>query len=303
MNQPQNMLVFDRQLLRQRRDRAAGNFAEFDFLFRDVAGRLLDRLDLVKRDFSIVLDLGSYNGAMAAMLKKRKGVDIVIASDLSYAMASSSHTAAVVADEEFLPFRGASLDAVISNMSLQWVNDLPGTLAQIRQSLKADGLFLAALPGAGTLPELRQSLMEAELSVTGGASPRVSPFVDLRDMAGLLQRAGFALPVVDSDRVTVDYSSPLKLMHDLRGMAAGNAALARTRMPTRRAVIMEAARIYQKKFGTADGRVPATFEIVYAIGWKPHASQQKPLQPGTAKLRLADALQTEEKPAGEKVSS
>jgi SAM-dependent methyltransferase len=206
----------------------------------------------------------------------------------------------VVADEELLPFRPASLDAVASNLALHWVNDLPGALLQIRQALKPDGLFLGALLGGETLKELRQCLMEAELAATGGASPRVSPFADSRDAGALLQRAGFALPVTDTDTVTVQYASPLKLMRDLRGMGAANAVAGRLLKPTRRAVMLEALRLYREKFAGAEGRVPATFQVVYMIGWAPHESQQQPLKPGAFTHKLADALRTQELPAGEK---
>lgn len=292
--------VFDRDLLRLRRERAAGNIHEFDFLLKDVAGRLAERLDLIRRAFPLVLDLGAHHGVLADILKRREGTEKVFSSDLSFSMAEKISAAAVVADEEFLPFARGSLDAVISNLSLQWVNDLPGTLLQVKNALKADGLFMAALPGGETLKELRQCLMEAEVAVTGGASPRVSPFIDMRDMGGLMQRAGFALPVIDSDRIVVDYTHPLILMRDLRGMGASNGTYNRLMIPTRRQVLLEAARLYQEKFGDASGRVPATFEIIYAIGWAPHAGQQKPLKPGSASARLADALKSEEIGADEK---
>jgi SAM-dependent methyltransferase len=261
---------------------------------------LCDRLDVIKKNFPLVLDLGGGHGALAGRLKDRAGIDTVITSDISQRMAAQSPVPAVVADEELLPFKAHSLDAVVSNLSLHWVNDLPGALIQIRQALKPDGLFLTAVLGGESLKELRESLMQAELSVTGGVSPRVSPFIDLRDMGALLQRAGFALPVVDADIITVDYSSPLKLMQDLRGMGASNVAFSRLMKPTRRAVILEAAKLYQEKFGAGSTRVPATFQVIYAIGWSPHDSQQKPLKPGAAQARLADALKTEEKSAGDK---
>ncbi|TAL31975.1 MAG: methyltransferase domain-containing protein [Alphaproteobacteria bacterium] len=292
--------IFDRNLLRRRRDRAAKDIGEFDFLLEDIADRLVDRLDVIKKTFPLMLDLGGHHGTLAKRLKGRQGTETVICSDLSYRMAAQSPGPAVVADEEALPFKTASLDAVVSSLSLQWVNDLPGALVQIRHALKPDGLFMAAVLGGESLKELRDALMNAELSVMGGVSPRVSPFIDLRDMGALLQRTGFALPVVDSDTVTVDYSSPLKLMQDLRGMGAANATLSRLMKPTRRGVIMEAAKLYHEKFAYENGRVPATFQVIYAIGWNPHESQQKPLKPGSAQARLADALKTEEKPAGDK---
>ncbi len=290
--------VFDRRLLRQRRDRAAASIGEFDFLLQDVAARLSDRLELVKKTFPIMLDLGGH-GILSKALRGRAGTEIVVTSDISRNMAAQS-ALGVVADEELLPFKTASLDAVVSNLSLHWVNDLPGALVQIRQALKPDGLFLAAVLGGETLRELRESLLTAELSVTGGASPRVSPFIDLRDMGALLQRGGFALPVVDSDIITVDYSTPLKLMQDLRGMGASNATYNRLLKPTRRSVIMEAARVYHEKFADKNGRIPATFQIIYAIGWSPHASQQQPMKPGTAKIKLAEFLKTEEISAEDK---
>jgi SAM-dependent methyltransferase len=294
MTRPSAIEVFDRQLLRMRRDRAAMGIGDYDFLLRDVAARLVERLSLVKRDFPRVLDLGAHHGLLADMLKTRNGTSDVFTSDMSPRFAAQSNVPSVAADEEFLPFQADCMDAVISNLSLQWVNDLPGALLQIRHTLKPDGLFLAAVLGGESLRELRESLMQAELAVTGGASPRVSPFIDMRDMGGLMQRAGFALPVVDSDMITVDYPHALKLMQDLRGMGASNATRNRLMIPTRREVLLEAGKIYQEKFGNTTGRVPATFQIIYAIGWKPHASQQQPLKPGSAVVRLADVLKSAE---------
>lgn len=298
MGMTDQITVFDRKLLRTRRNRAAGDIGAFDFLLQDVAGKLMERLEVVKKEFPLVLDLGGH-GVMAEKLKGRAGTETVVSSDISMPMAAQAPLP-VVADEEFLPFKTASLDAVISNLALHWVNDLPGALIQIRNALKPDGMFLAALLGGESLRELRDALMTAELAVAGGASPRVSPFIDMRDMGSLLQRAGFALPVVDSDIITVDYPNALKLMHDLRGMGASNAVHSRLMKPTRSAVIMEAARLYQEKYANDEGRIPATFQIVYAIGWAPHASQQQPLRPGTAKVKLADALEATEISAGEK---
>jgi SAM-dependent methyltransferase len=206
----------------------------------------------------------------------------------------------VVADEEALPFRDASLDLVVSALALQFVNDLPGTLVQIRRALRPDGLFLAALLGGETLPELRQAMSDAEIECEGGVSPRVAPFADLRDLGALLQRAGFALPVTDIDRVTVRYESVFALMHDLRRMGATNALVERRRTPLRRATLARMSEIYAQRFADADGRVRATFEVAWLSGWAPHQSQQQPLRPGTAKARLADALGTSEISAGEK---
>jgi SAM-dependent methyltransferase len=206
-----------------------------------------------------------------------------------------------VADEEALPFRDASLDLVVSALALQFVNDLPGTLVQIRRALKPDGLFLAALLGGETLTELRQAFAAAESDVEGGISPHVAPFADLRDLGALLQRAGFALPVTDTDRAVVRYDTVFGLMHDLRRMGATNALHDRRRTPLKRATLMRMAEIYMQRFADADGRVRATFEIVWLSGWAPDPSQQQPLKPGSAKARLADALGTREVSTGEKV--
>ena len=209
------------------------------------------------------------------------------------AAAGDAHLA-VAADEEALPFRDASLDLVVSVLALQFVNDLPGTLIQIRRALKPDGLLLAALAGGDTLIELRQAFAAAEAEVEDGVSPRVAPFSDVRDMGALLQRAGFALPVTDVDRITVRYGSPLALMHDLRRMGATNPLVERSRRPLKRATLMRMMEVYAERFSDPDGRIRATFEIVWLSGWAPHESQQKPLAPGSARQRLADVLGTRE---------
>jgi SAM-dependent methyltransferase len=288
--------VFDRRLLRQRRERAAPHIGDYDFLSGKTAEQLLERLDLVQKQFPLVVAEGR---GLAGRLRQRQGTRQVISADNSFSIAKQAGLA-VVADEEFLPFRNASLDAIISNLNLHWVNDLPGALLQIRQALKPDGLFLAALLGGESLKELRQCLMEAELTVTGGASPRVSPFIDLQDMSALMQRAGFALPVVDNERITVHYRQALKLMQDLRGMGASNAVHDRLMKPTRRSVLMEASRLYHEKFADKDGLILVTFEVIHVIGWAPHGSQQKPLKPGSARNKLADALKAREISTGEK---
>jgi SAM-dependent methyltransferase len=275
-------LIFDRRLLRARLARAAA-IGPATFLLDRVAGDIAERLSAVLRTFDIAVDLGTPTDAARRAIRDRVGT-----------------IAAVVADEEALPFRDASLDLVVSALALQHVNDLPGTLIQIRRALKPDGLFLAAMIGGESLAELRAAFAEAEAEVEGGVSPRVSPFADLRDLGALLQRAGFALPVTDVDRVTVRYASPLALMHDLRRMGAGNALTERRRMPLRRATLRRLLEIYAKRFADPDGRIRATFEIVWLSGWAPHESQQQPLAPGSAKTRLADALRTQEISTGEK---
>ena len=206
----------------------------------------------------------------------------------------------VVADEEALPFADNTLDLAVSGLSLQAVNDLPGVLVQVRRALKPDGLFLAALFGGDTLAELRQSFATAESELDGGASPRVAPFPDLRELGALLQRAGFALPVTDVDRVTVRYATPFALLHDLRRMGAANPLVERRRVPLRRATLMRAMEVYAERFADPDGRVRASFDVIWLSGWSPHESQQQPLRPGSAKKRLADALGTSEIPTGEK---
>lgn len=296
---------FDRRALRAHRERAAASLPAHDFLFREVAERLVDRLGDVTRKFPRALDLGCHGGELAAAIGAagggaRHGIEFLVQSDLSPAMARRAGGRSICADEEALPFGAGAFDLVLSNLSLHWVNDLPGALAQIRHCLKPDGLFLGALLAGDTLSELRGALIEAEIAVSGGASPRVSPVADMRDLAGLLQRAGFALPVVDRDSITVTYADPFRLMADLRGMGETNATTARSRHPARRALFLEAASRYRDAHGDAEGRVKATFQVVYLTAWAPHGSQQKPLRPGSATARLADALGTEERPAGEK---
>ena len=298
------MNVFDRRLVRRHRDRAAGDFGHHDFLVREVAERLAERLNDVTRAFPRALDLGCHNGALAAALGDRGAVETLIQSDLSAAMAhlaAANGRPTLVADEELLPFAPESFDLVMSVLSLHWVNDLPGTLIQIGRCLTPDGLFLAALLGGETLGQLRAALLQAESEVEGGASPRISPFLDLRDAGALLQRAGFALPVADRDVITVDYPDALTLMADLRAMGEANALEDRRRTPSRRATLLRAAALYQELFARDDGRLPATFDIIYLTAWAPHASQPKPLRPGSAAHSLAEALDTREIPAGDKV--
>ncbi|MFG1399618.1 methyltransferase domain-containing protein [Roseixanthobacter pseudopolyaromaticivorans] len=290
-------LVFDRPLLRRRLARAA-TLGPADFLLDRVAEDVGDRLLAVKRDFPRALDLGSATDAVAETLARHPGIDTVFrAAPLAPARPAFP---AVVADEEALPFAEGALDLIVSALSLQYVNDLPGALAQIRRALKPDGLFIAALVGGSSLAELREAFAVAESETTGGLSPRVAPFADVRDMGALLQRAGFALPVTDVDRVSVRYASPFTLFADLRRMGAGNVLAERRRVPLRRGTLLRAAEVYAERFADADGRVRATFEIVWLSGWAPHESQQKPLRPGSARMRLADALGTKEvKTAGD----
>jgi SAM-dependent methyltransferase len=292
-------LIFDRALIRARRRRAFAS-EPATFLLDRVALDLADRLATVLRRFALALDLGTPGEAVRTALAGLGSIGTIVAAGAATDVAAAHRGRAVVADEEALPFAEGAFDLVVSALALQFVNDLPGVLVQIRRALKPDGLFLAALVGGATLTELRQSFAAAESEIEGGVSPRVAPFADLRDLGALMQRAGFALPVADADRLTVRYNSALALMRDLRRMGATNALVDRRRTPLRRATLMRMAEIYAERFADADGRVRATFEIVWLSGWAPHPSQQQPLKPGTAKTRLAEALGTREISTGEK---
>ena len=297
------MIVFDRTLVRRRRDRAAARLAAHDFLILDAADRLVDRLEDIGRTFDRALDLGCHGGEIGRALAATDKVGWLAQSDLSPAMVArapaTSTRARLAADEERLPFAANTLDLVISGLSLHWVNDLPGVLLQICRMLTPDGLFLATMFGGETLGELRAVLIDAELEITGGASPRISPFVDVRDAGMLLQRAGFSLPVVDAEAVRVTYADPLALLRDVGGMGEANALVSRNKTPLRRDVLARAFELYGERHTTEDGRINSTFQFVTLTGWKPHASQQKPLRPGSAAQRLADALDADEKFAGE----
>ena len=281
-------LIFDRALLRRRRARAAA-LGAVTFLLDRVAEDMADRLATVLREFPVAVDLGTPTDALRRMLAASGKTKTIIALDHP-ADRRPSPWLRVVADEEALPLREASVDLIVSGLALQFVNDLPGVLAQIRRALKPDGLFLAAMIGGDTLTELRQSFAAAESEVEGGVSPRVAPFVDLRDLGALLQRVGFALPVTDVDRIVVRYDNAFALMQDLRRMGATNILNERRRTPSRRATFLKMAQIYAERFSDPDGRIRATFDVVWLSGWAPHESQQKPLKPGSAKMSLADAV-------------
>lgn len=288
MSQP--TVLFDRALLRARRKRASVLGAE-TFLLDRVAGDLAERLSIVVRKFTRAADIGTPGDQVRRLLLEKKLTETIVEAGGDDDMAAC---------EEALPFAEGSLDLAVSALSLQFVNDLPGTLVQIRRALKPDGLFLAALFGGETLTELRQAFAAAESEIEGGISPRIAPFADLRDLGTLLQRAGFALPVTDVDRLVVRYPHALALMRDLRRMGATNILIERRRMPLRRGTLRRVEEIYAEHFSDADSRVRATFDIVWLSGWAPHESQQRPLAPGSARVRLADALGTKEFPAGEK---
>ena len=286
---------FDRKLVARHRARAATGFENYDFLVRRAADEIGGRLESTNRVFQTALDLGCHHGTVAREILAPAKIKTILSADLSPSMIAHATKAQtpgfkIAADEEFLPIRRQSLDLVTSALSLHWVNDLPGALVQIRQALKPDGLFVGALFGGETLHELRHVLTQAEMECDGGVSPRVSPFADVQDLGGLLQRAGLALPVVDADLVTVRYDTAFHLFRDLKAMGETNALNGRRRVPLKRGTLIRAAELYQEQFADPDGRLRASFEILYATGWAPHESQQKPLRPGSAKMRLADAL-------------
>ena len=267
-------VLFDRALLRARQDRAR-KLGEVTFLLDRVAEDYGDRLQAVMRNFSDVADIWTSGELLRKPLADR--------------FTSIRHIA-LDSDSEALPLQPESLDLAVSALAFQFVNDLPGVLAQIGRALRPDGLLLAAMIGGDTLTELRQAFAAAEAECEGGVSPRVAPFADLRDIGSLLQRAGFALPVTDVDRVVVRYDSAFALMHDLRRMGASNILLERRRAPTRRATMLRMAQIYGERFADQDGRIRATFDIVWLSGWAPHESQPKPLRPGSAKASLEEAV-------------
>ena len=290
MSDPQ-LGPFEPRLVRQRKRRARASFRDAAFLHTRVAADLADRLEVVPRPFPRVLALGG-GGLFSDEVRARP--------ELSARIGSILETDLDFIDPELLPFAPSSFDLIVSPLALHWINDLPGVLIQLRLALKPDGLLLASLFGGETLHELRLSLIEAESELTGGAGPRVSPFADLQDIAGLLQRAGFALPAADRDVVTVRYGEPMKLLADLRAMGETSALRERNPRGLSRRILARAFEIYRQRYSDEDNRVRATFEVLTATGWSPHESQPKPLKPGSAKMRLAHALNTEEKSAGEK---
>jgi SAM-dependent methyltransferase len=267
--------LFDRALLRARQNRARHG-EPATFLLDRVAEDMEERLHAVLREFSDVAEIWTPGTVLRAPSRERfKPVTQIGLDDC---------------EQETLPLQPQSLDLVVSALAFQFVNDLPGVLTQIRRALRPDGLLLAAMIGGDTLTELRQSFAAAEAECEGGVSPRVAPFADLRDVGALLQRAGFALPVTDVDRIVARYDSAFALMADLRRMGATNILVERRRTPTRRATMLRMAQIYGERFADPDGRIRATFDVIWLSGWAPHESQQKPLQPGSAKASLAEAV-------------
>ena len=273
----------------------ASTAQEHDFLLRRVADDFAERLGIIRRTFPLAVSLGAYHGLLARRIRGIAGIARIINVEQSELLLARCDRPCVIADEEALPFSAGSLDLVVSGLALHLVNDLPGALVQIRRALKPDGLFLAAMLGGETLKELREAWLAAEAELTGGASPRVAPFADVRDMGALAQRAGFALPVVDSETVTVSYASALSLMQDLKAMGASNMLVQRRRTPVTKELLMRVAEIYAERFSQSDSRVTATFEILTLTAWAPDESQPKPLRPGSAQTRLADALGVSER--------
>ncbi len=276
-------VIFDREAVRLHRDRAATTVGSVTEILDDAAARLLDRLDDVKRRFTRALDIGG-RGSVAPVLRAR-GIDTVCC-DLSSAMLTRSGGASVVVDEEWLPFAAGSFDLIVASLSLHWINDLPGALLQLRHALKPDGLFLASVPVLPTLSELRTALLRAEIEVAGGASPRVSPFPELRDCAGLLQRAGFALPVVDADEIALDYRDPLALLRDLRAAGEGNAVMLRDRRIASRSLFASALAALGEPLPHR-----TVLRLAMMTGWAPSPDQPKPLRPGQFTTPLAVALE------------
>ncbi|TFF18240.1 methyltransferase domain-containing protein [Jiella endophytica] len=291
MSEPISPAPFDRDLLdRQRRRWLQGERDEgAGFLMKAVAAELSERLAVVERRFEVAVDLGGFFGEMAAYMRAGGHCDRVVRIE-RLAFLLKDEPLAVVADEEFLPLAPDSVDLVVSALSMQFVNDVPGMLAQLRRALRPDGLFLAAFLGGETLNELRTALLHAESEVFGGVSPRVGPFTEIREAGALLQRSGFALPVTDFDRLTVRYDNLFALARDLRAMGAANVLTERSRRPATRRFFLRAAEIYAERFADPDGRIRASFDVIYLSGWSPHESQQKPLRPGSGKTSLAAAL-------------
>lgn len=286
--------IFDRSLVRRRRDRAAATQHRVGPILAEAADRLLDRLDDTTRRFSRALEIGG-RGEIAPRLAAR-GVDQVVSADLSHALARRAGGLPLAMDEEWLPFAEGSFDLVVAFLSLHWVNDLPGALVQLRRAMAPDGLFLAMLPGLPTLQELRAATAAAEAELRGGLSPRVSPFPELRDGAGLLQRAGFAMPVADAEDIALAYRDPFALLADLRAAGETNAVLARDRRTPPQALFpLTAARLPDGPDG-----IPVTLRLIVLTGWSPAEDQPKPARPGSATARLADAFGTVEHGTGEK---
>ncbi|ODR99331.1 hypothetical protein AUC68_04975 [Methyloceanibacter methanicus] len=295
-------LLFDRRLLRQRRARFADEIEEREVLLAHVAREIAERVEIMLRAFPRALDLGAYRGLLGRTIAKLPSVEEVVYAESVLAFARRCPAPAVVCDEDLLPFKDGAFNLIVSGLALHRVNDLPGSLIQIRRALAPDGLFMAAALGADALAELRECLLAAEEEVDGGVSPRVAPFGDVRAYGALLQRAGFALPVTDAEEIEVIYPSPRALMQEIRALGGGNVLMARSKKPLSRRTLERAEDLYRARYGTPDGKIVATFQFVFMSGWGPDPSQQKPLKPGSARTRLADALGTTEHAGGAKAS-
>lgn len=281
---------------RRYRNRAASGFGAVNFLKQAAADRLADRLEIVRRRFPLVLDLGAHHGEMAKAALASGKVDRVICADPSLGMAehTAKDTPSLVIDYDNVNFRDGSFDAITSAFSMHWVNDLPGILTRMRRWLKPDGLLLLSMAGGISFGGLRSCLAEAESQTAGGLSPRVLPMADIRDLGGLLGRAGFGLPVADSDTLSVSWADPLQMMLELRQMGESNALLGRANHITRRDTIMQASTLYQDRFSTEDQRVNADIELITLTAWSPSPDQQKPLKPGSADIHLGDFLNSDQ---------
>ena len=290
------VLLIDELAHRRNRDRVASDFASHSFLKEAVVERVIDRLDIVKRDFDLVADLGCHTGQLTERLAAHPKIGKVVAVDPSPVMAaaaSAKNHHAVASSYGELPFAEASFDAVFSSLALHWANGLPEVLKGLKRILKPDGLLIVALLGGKTLSDLRATLAEAENQVSGGVSPRVMPMGDIRDLGGLLGQAGFALPVADSDVLTVTWSDIFAMMKELRHMGEGNALVGKLPHFTPKSVFDKASQIYKERFATKDGQIKADFEIITLTAWTPHESQPQALRPGSGKVNLADALKSE----------
>jgi SAM-dependent methyltransferase len=293
-------LLFDRRLLRQRRARFAAEIEERKVLLAYVAREIAERIEIMLRAFPRALDLGAYRGLLGRTVADLPSVGDVMYAESVLAYARRCPAPAVVCDEDALPFKDGAFNLIVSGLALHRVNDLPGSLIQVRRALAPDGLFMAAVLGAKALTELRQCLLKAEEEIDGGVSPRVAPFGDVRAYGALLQRAGFALPVADAEEIEVVYPSPRAFMEEIRALGGGNVLMARSKEPLSRRTLARAEELYRSRYGTPDGKVTATFQFVFMSGWAPDPSQQKPLKPGSARNRLADALNTAEQSGGAK---
>ena len=281
-----NVFVFDRNIVRKNRNRCAEKLKNHGFLIDWSMDQITTRLEDIKRTFPTALQIGNRSNEFQS---NNFGIEHLYTLDIAEKLNPS-----IQADEELLPFAPESFNLVISPLNLHTTNDLPGVLAQIKTTLKPDGLFIATILGGETLHELRDSMNMAELEMNGGLSPHVAPFADMPQMGALMQRAGFNLPVIDSEKITVTYDNVLKLMEDLRNMGEGNALIERSKKFSTPDYFGRIVQDYTSKYSEGNGRIKATFEIIFLIGWAPHESQQKPLRPGSAQNRLADILETTE---------